>query len=193
MLDCRGLVAVAAVCAAVAFVMVVVLVCRMWRERKRLDSLGMAVKLTPSSARGLEDALQRRAEALKMFYGQMYYSCDNFPKYAGKLSGYFQENYHNGGIGDFAADIVYAVDVARQGAFSRMALQYGLTDLELRTCCFIHLGFSWQQTCAAELLTENAYSVRCSRIRKKFGLGKEEKIPDFIAKYCDQYPDASRK
>ena len=190
---CRVLVAVAAVCAAAAIFMVVVLVWRIWRERKRLNSLGMAVKLTPSSARMVEDALQRRAEALKLFYGQMYYSCDNFPKYAGKLSGYFQENYHNGGIGDFTADIVYAVDVARHGAFSRMALQYGLTDLELRTCCFIHLGFSWQQTCAAELLTENAYSVRCSRIRKKFGLGKEEKIPDFIAKYCAKCSGASPK
>ena len=193
MLDCRVLAAVAAVCAAVAVVMVVVLVYRVWRERKRLSSLGMAVKLIPSVAKGVESALLRRAEALKVFYEQMYYSCDNFPKYAGRLSGYFQENYPNGGIGDFAADIVYAVDVARQGAFSRMALQYGLTDLELRTCCFIHLGFSWQQTCAAELLTENAYSVRCSRIRKKFGLGKEEKIPDFIAKYCAQHPDACRK
>ena len=193
MLDCRVLAAVAAVCAAVAVVMVVVLVYRVWRERKRLSSLGMAVKLTPSVAKGVESALHRRAEALKVFYEQMYYSCDNFPKYAGRLSGYFQENYPNGAIGDFAADIVYAVDVARQGAFSRMALQYGLTDLELRTCCFIHLGFSWQQTCAAELLTENAYSVRCSRIRKKFGLGKEEKIPDFIAKYCAQHPDACRK
>lgn len=193
MLDCRVLAAVAAVCAAVAVVMVVVLVYRVWRERKRLSSLGMAVKLTPSVAKGVESALHRRAEALKVFYEQMYYSCDNFPKYAGRLSGYFLENYPNGGIGDFAADIVYSVDVARQGAFSRMALQYGLTDLELRTCCFIHLGFSWQQTCAAELLTENAYSVRCSRIRKKFGLGKEEKIPDFIAKYCAKYSGAFPK
>ena len=187
---CRVLVAVAAVCAAAAIFMVVVLVWRIWRERKRLNSLGMAVKLTPSSARMVEDALQRRAEALKLFYGQMYYSCDNFPKYAGKLSGYFQENYTNGGIGDFAADIVYAVDLARQGAFSRMALQYGLTDLELRTCCFIHLGFSWQQTCAAELLTENAYSVRCSRIRKKLGLEKEDRIPDFINRYCAAHSPA---
>ena len=193
MSGCRVLVAVAAVCAVAAVSMVLVLVCRTRNERRRLMSLGMTVRLTPSSARRVEDALQRRAEALKLFYGQMYYSCDNFPKYAGKLSGYFQENYPNGGIGDFAADIVYAVDVARQGAFSRMALQYGLTDLELRTCCFIHLGFTWQQTCAAELLTENAYSVRCSRIRKKFGLGKEEKIPDFIAKYCAKCSGASPK
>ena len=190
---CRVLVAVTAVCAVAAVSMVLVLVCRIRNERRRLKSLGMTVRLTPSSARRMEDALLRRAEALKLFYGQMYYSCDNFPKYAGKLSGYFQENYPNGGIGDFAADIVYAVDVARHGAFSRMALQYGLTDLELRTCCFIHLGFSWQQTCAAELLTENAYSVRCSRIRKKFGLGKEEKIPDFIAKYCAKCSGASPK
>lgn len=193
MLGCRVLVAVAAVCAALAVSLFVVLICRIRRERSSLSSMGMVVKLSASSENELADALEKRADALKKFYEQMYYSCDNFPKYAGKLSGYFQENYHNGGIGDFAADIVYAVDVARQGAFSRMALQYGLTDLELRTCCFIHLGFSWQQTCAAELLTENAYSVRCSRIRKKFGLGKEEKIPDFIAKYCAQYPDASRK
>lgn len=184
MLGCRVLVAVAACCAVLAVSLFVVLMSRIRRERRNLSSLGMVVKLSPSSARGLEDALQRRVDALRQFYEQMYYSCDNFPKYAGKLSGYFQENYTNGGMRDFAADIVYAVDVARHGAFSRMAHEYGLTELELRTCCFIYLGFTWQQTCAAELLTENAYSVRCSRIRKKLGLEKDEKIPDFIKRYC---------
>ena len=138
------------------------------------------------------ESLQKRADALKLFYEQMYYSCDNFSKYAGKLSGYFMENYPQGGIRDFTADIVYSTDLARNGAFSRMAMEYGLTDLELRTCCFIHLGFTWQQTCAAELLTENAYSVRCSRIRKKLGLGKDERIPDFINRYGAAQAPSSR-
>ena len=184
MLGCRVLVAVAAVCAALAVSLFVVLICRIRRERSSLSSMGMVVKLSASSANELADALEKRADALKKFYEQMYYSCDNFPKYAGKLSGYFQENYTSGGMRDFAADIVYAVDLARGGAFSRMAIEYGLTELELRTCCFIHLGFTWQQTCAAELLTENAYGVRCSRIRKKLGLEKDDKIPDFIKRYC---------
>ena len=172
MVGSRVLVAVAVLCAALAVSIFVVLEVKKRRARKRLSSLVM------------EEALQKRAEALKQFYEQMYYSCDNFPKYAGKLSGYFQENYPQGGIRDFTADIVYSTDLVRQGALSRMAMEYRLTDLELRTCCFLHLGFTWQQTCAAELLTENAYSVRCSRIRKKLKLGKDEKMPDFINRYC---------
>ena len=184
MVGCRVLVAIAALFAALAVSMFVVLVCRIRRERKKLSSCGMLVKLAPSSAKEMAESLQRRADALKLFYEQMYYSCDNFPKYAGKLSGYFQENYTNGSLRDFVSDMVYAVDVVRQGAFRRMAMEFGLTDLELRTCCFIHLGFTWQQTCAAELLTENAYNVRCSRIRKKLGLEKDDKIPDFISRYC---------
>ena len=193
MVGSRVLVVVAVVCAVLTVSVFAVLACRIRRERRSLSSFGMVVKLAPSMAMEMEETLQKRVEALKLFYEQMYYSCDNFSKYAGKLSGYFQENYPQGGIRDFTADIVYSTDLARQGAFSRMAMEYCLTNLELRTCCFIHLGFTWQQTCAAELLTENAYSVRCSRIRKKFGLGKEEKIPDFIAKYCAKYSGAFPK
>ena len=193
MSGCRVLVAVAAVFAVLAVSMFVVLVCRIRGERKRISSLGVVVKLAPSSAKELEVSLQRRSEALKQFYEQMYYSCDNFSKYAGKLSGYFMENYPQGGIRDFTADIVYSVDVVKSGALSRMAVEYGLTDLELRTCCFIHLGFTWRQTCAAELLTENAYSVRCSRIRKKFGLDKDERIPDFLNRYFAAHSGTHRQ
>ena len=181
MVGCRVLVAIAALFAALAVSVFIALVRRIREERRRLSSLGLAA-----------ESLQRRAEALKLFYEQMYYSCDNFSKYSGKLSGYFQENFQQGGIRDFTADIVYSTDLACHGAFSRMAMEYGLTELELRTCCFIHLGFTWQQTCAAELLTENAYSVRCSRIRKKLGLGKDERIPDFINRYCAAQAPSSR-
>lgn len=182
MVGSRVLVAVAAVFAVLAVSMFVVLICSERRERKRLSSLGM-----------FEESLQKRADALKLFYEQMYYSCDNFAKYAGKLQEYFQENYPQGGMRDFTADIVYSVDAVKSGALSRMAVEYGLTDLELRTCCFIHLGFTWQQTCAAELLTENAYNVRCSRIRKKLRLDKDERIPDFLNRYFAAHSSAHRQ
>ncbi len=177
-------VAVAAVVSVMAVSIFVVLLRRIMGERKRLAAGEVIVKASPLSAMQMNQALERRVEALKLFYEQMYYTCDNFPKYAGKMQDYFVENYHNGGIRDFAADIVYATDVARNGAITRMAMEYGLTDLETRTCCFLYLGFTWQQTCAAELLTENAYSVRCSRIRKKLRLEKDDRIPDFIKRYC---------
>ena len=57
--------------------------------------------MSPSVRDAVNEALNLRARSLQEFYGQIYYSCDNFPKYAGKLSGYFMENYPQGGIRDF--------------------------------------------------------------------------------------------
>ena len=181
------LVAVAAVVAALAVSIFVLLLRKFMLERRRLAAGEVIVKSSVASAQQLNLALEKRVEALKLFYEQMYYTCDNFPKYAGRMEEYFTENYSNGGIRDFAADIVYITDVARNGAITRLAMEFGLSDLETRTSCFLYHGFTWQQTCAAELLTENAYSVRCSRIRKKLGLGKDDKIPDFIKRYCDSH------
>ena len=178
------IVAVAAVVSALAVSIFVLLLRRFMRERKRLAAGEVIVKASPVSVQQLNLALEKRVEALKLFYDQMYYTCDNFPKYAGRMEEYFTENYSNGAIRDFAADIVYITDVARNGAITRLAMEFGLTDLETRTSCFVYHGFTWQQTCAAELLTENAYNVRCSRIRKKLGLGKDDKIQDFIKRYC---------
>ena len=101
------------------------------------------------------------------------------------------ESYQEGRFRDMAADLVYSVDLAQMGAFSAMGAEYGLTDVELRTCCFIYLGFTWQQACTAELISENAYNVRCSRVRKKLGLEKDDKIRDFIAAYCNRHATAS--
>ena len=87
--------------------------------------------------------------------------------------------------------MAFSADLAVGGALSCMGAEYGLTDIEQRTCCFIYLGFTWQQTCTAELISENAYNVRCSRVRKKLGLDKDDRIRDFIAAYCSRYATAS--
>ena len=162
-----------------------------WCGRKKLYNKGMEVRMSPSVRDAVNEALNLRARSLQEFYGQIYFSCDNFPKYAGKLSGYMSESYQEGKFRDLAADLVYSVDLAQMGAFSAMGAEYGLTDVELRTCCFIYLGFTWQQACTAELISENAYNVRCSRVRKKLGLEKDDRIRDFIAAYCSSHATAS--
>lgn len=151
------------------------------RKRKVLDLDSIDVKGQVAS----------RADALKAFYELVYYSCDNFPKYADKLSGYLSQGYEDGSFGNFMADIVPAVNLAEKGAIDRMAEEFALTDLDIRTCCYIHLGFTWQQACTAERISENAYNVRCSRIRKKLGLDKDETISGFMAAYCLKYSNPS--
>ena len=163
-----------------------------WCGRKRFyKGRGMRVHMAPSALAQLRESVKVRAKALQELYEQVYYSCDNFPKYAGKLSGYLSESYHEGRLRDLAADLAFSADLAEGGALSRMGAEYGLTDIEQRTCCFIYLGFTWQQTCTAELISENAYNVRCSRVRKKLGLDKDDRIKDFIAAYCSRYATAS--
>ena len=163
-----------------------------WCGRKRFyKGRGMQVHMAPSALAQLRESVKVRAKAFQELYEQVYYSCDNFPKYAGKLSGYLSESYHEGRLRNLAADLAFSADLAEGGALSRMGAEYGLTDIEQRTCCFIYLGFTWQQTCTAELISENAYNVRCSRVRKKLGLDKDDRIRDFIAAYCSRYATAS--
>ena len=147
--------------------------------------------MSPSARSAVNEALMLRVRSLQEFYEQVYYSCDNFPKYAGKLSGYFSETYKEGKLRNLTADLAFSADLAEGGAFSAMKTEYGLTDVELRTCCFIYLGFTWQQACTAELISENAYNVRCSRVRKKLSLEKDDRIRDFIAAYCNSHAIAS--
>lgn len=163
-----------------------------WCGRKRFyKGRGMRVHMAPSALVRLRESVKVRAKALQELYEQVYYSCDNFPKHAGKLSGYLSESYREGKLRDLAADLAFSADLAEGGALSRMGAEYGLTDIEQRTCCFIYLGFTWQQTCTAELISENAYNVRCSRVRKKLGLDKDDRIRDFIAAYCSSHSTAS--
>ena len=162
-----------------------------WCGRKRGFNKGMEVRLSPSARAAVNEALKLRVRSLQELYEQVYYSCDNFPKYAGKMSGYFSESYNEGKLRDLAADLAFSADLAEGGALSALGAEYGLTDVELRTCCFIYLGFTWQQACTAELISENAYNVRCSRVRKKLGLEKDDRIRDFIAAYCSSHATAS--
>ncbi len=149
--------------------------------------------ISPLEQHNLKSQMQSRAKVLKEFYENVYYSCDNFPKYAEKLSGYFSKSFEDGSLKDFVADMVFVVNVAEGGAFEKMAKEYALTESDIRTCCYIHLGFTWQQACTAEKITENAYNVRCSRVRKKFGLERDEKISDFLAHYCSRYSTVSER
>ena len=151
------------------------------------------IHISPLVQHNLKSQMQSRAKVLKEFYENVYYSCDNFPKYAGKLSGYLSKSFEDGSLKDFVADMVFVVNIAEGGAFEKMAKEYSLTESDVRTCCYIHLGFTWQQACTAEKITENAYNVRCSRVRKKLGLEREEKIADFVAHYCSRYSTVSER
>lgn len=156
-------------------------------EKQRLESLeksGVLVEVAPGCRESVKEVVERCVEVRKELMELTYYCCDNFQKYQERISGKMEELYNNGGLQNLCADIVYLANLAENGALYRMAAEYRLTDLELRTCCFIHMGFKWQQICTADTLTGNAYNVRCSRIRKKFSLAKEERIPDFIEEYC---------
>lgn len=153
-------------------------------KMKREMAAGMSVRITPEGKEELAGSLAARFGALRKIYGTLYLTCDNFPRNMEKVAETAAELYEDGSLSALCNDIVQVTNMCEGGAIYRMGRQYRLTPVELRTCCFIYWGFRWQETCTAESLTENAYNVRCSRIRKKFSLGKDERIPDFIADYC---------
>lgn len=175
----------AAACLSVlcAVASILLLVSSRMRMRREMAA-GMCVRVTREGKEELRENLAGRFEALKKIYGALYFACDNFSRNSGKIAGTAEELYKDGSFSALCNDIVYVTNMCEGGAIYRMGQQYRLTPLELRTCCFIYWGFRWQQTCTVESLTENAYNVRCSRIRKKLSLGKDERIPDFIADYC---------
>ena len=164
---------------------------RLRRRVKRLLSEGVFLGIGPKERETLKEITYRRFAIVHNMYEMLFLTCGNSPKYNGKLADYLAQEYTSGRVGALSEDIVYSLNLCEGGALYKMASEYGLTDLELRTCCYIHAGFKWQQTCTAENLTENAYSVRCSRIRKKLRMEKDEKIPEFIRNYCKQHSNSS--
>lgn len=161
------------------------------KEREQFASkYGTMVEVSPIRAQEIREYALREVEGLKEIMDMTYYACDNFSKYQAdvsvKLSGMYDKKLLQG----LCYNIVSLANMVEQGALYKLSEEFNLTELELRTCCFIHLGFKWQETCTADSLTENAYNVRCSRIRKKLGLSKDEKIPVFISEYCNRYTSA---
>ena len=161
-------------------------------RRETVEKYGVLVEVAPGNRAAVKESVLQCAEAKKGIMDLTYYSCDNFKKYQSKVSEKMEELYSSGALQNLCSDVVYLANLAENGVFYKLAKEYRLTELELRTCCFIYLGFKWQHTCTADSLTENAYNVRCSRIRKKFSLTKEERIPDFLEKWCKKYnPNSS--
>ena len=132
----------------------------------------------------IKKAVSARYDTLKKLYNLMYLVCDNFPRYSERISGFVAQAYSDGSFSALCSDIVHVTNLCEGGAIEKMTRQFKLTDIETRTCCFIYWGFKWQQTCLVENISENAYNVRCSRIRKKFNLAKEETVPAFIENFC---------
>lgn len=132
----------------------------------------------------IKDAVSKKYNILKIGYKLLYNVCDNFPKHSEKLGKLTARAYLSGATSDLCCDIVFVTNMCEGGAINKLALQYRLTEQETRTCCFIYWDFRWQETCLVENISENAYNVRCSRIRKKFNLTKEETIPAFIGNFC---------
>lgn len=161
-------------------------------RRETVEKYGVLVEVAPHNKEAVKGSVLKCMEAQREIMDLTYYSCDNFQKYQAKVSENMERLYSTGALQNLCADVVYLANLAENGAFCKLAKEYRLTDLELRTCCFIYFGFKWQHTCTADSLTENAYNVRCSRIRKKFSLSKEERIPDFLEKWCNRHnPNSS--
>lgn len=166
-----------------AFVAVYLLI----REKRYGGFRGVSYKVSPQERERIREMISKRFSVIHNIYGLLFYTCNNNPKYKDQLTEYLVQEFSSGAIRNLSNDIIYIADLGEGGNLSRMACEYGLTEQELRTCCYIHLGFNWRQTCTAENLTENAYNVRCSRIRKKFLMDRDERLPAFIEEYCRKH------
>jgi len=154
------------------------------KVRRRMCHPGITFRVSPQLQPAIKEMVVKRFSLINNIYRHLYHTCNSYPKDKDRLADYLVEEFTTGGIRNLSNDIVYIADLGEGGRLSSMAREYRLSEAELRTCCYIHLGFKWQQTCTAENLTENAYNVRCSRIRKKLSMEKDERIPDFIKGYC---------
>ena len=156
----------------------------LWKEVKKYRKRELEQAVLPLSV--ARDCVRREVIVQRELMSMLYYSCDNFKKHQQEITDKIAQMYSDGSLQDICANVIYLANLAESGALDKMAREYSLTANELRVCCYIHLGFRWQEICTADSITENAYSVRCSRIRKKLGLSKEERIPVFIADYCNK-------
>lgn len=168
----------------VSLVIALVLLVRLKRRIGEGMENGMYVQVTPEMGNRLKEALSARFHVAKEIYQTLYMTCDNFPRNRERIGDALIETYSDGSIFGLCNDLVEVTNLCENGAIYRMGRQYKLTPLELRTCCFLYWEFKWQQACTVESLTENAYNVRCSRIRRKLLLEKDERIRDFIIRYC---------
>jgi len=133
---------------------------------------------------GVKESVKNEVLVQREMLDLIYSTCDNFQRHQAAIADKIAQLFDEGAFHALCANIEHLANIAENGALYRMAEEYSLTELELRTCCFIYFGFKWQEICTSESISENAYNVRCSRIRKKLGLSKEEKIPAFISEYC---------
>ena len=161
------------------------------RKNRLLEKFGLYTEVLQGREEVMRKGIRGNADTIAKLMDIAYYSCDNFQKYRSEIAEKFAALYSSGALQELSSNIVYLANVAENGAFYALSTEYDLTELELRTCCFIYFGFKWQETCTADSLTENAYSVRCSRIRKKFGMAKDERIPVFLENWCRKYNSSS--
>ena len=148
------------------------------------DRYGVYMDVAPQKVALINQDIREGVKALAVLMNMSYYACDNFSRHKEQLVENFSELYSNGSLQTLCKNVVYLANIAGNGAFYKLAAEYRLSDIELETCCFIYFGFRWQETCTAVSITENAYNVRCSRIRKKFGMDKDDRIPDFLENWC---------
>ncbi len=153
----------------------------------KLQKNGVYLEVLQQEREKVRESVRSNAATVAALMNVAYYSCDNFPKYQSNVMEKFACLYEAGALQGLTDNIVCMANLAENGAFYKLSHDFGLTELELRTCCFIYFGFKWQETCTADSLTENAYNVRCSRIRKKLGMEKEMKIPEFLENWCSSF------
>lgn len=148
---------------------------------------GVYVKLSKQERRHLKESLEGRFAMVKDLTQSFYLSCDNFYRYKESIVRKLNILHKRGNVGDICKDIVAITNLCENGAFYAMAEKYRLTPGELKTCCYIYWGFKWQQTCTLEKISENAYFVKCSRIRRKFNLSKDDDILSFISNFTHSF------
>lgn len=152
---------------------------------------GISIYLSPEKREEVRECVENRLEQDKELLQELYMSCDNFPKYEGRLASLLEKLYVDKRLPLMTGDIVHLTDMCENGAISALKREFSLTNNEQKICCYLYWGFKWQQICTAEYIKENAYNVRCSRIRKKFALPKERNLPQFIKDYCSAWTSSS--
>lgn len=154
---------------------------------RELEENGICMQISDKKIEELKMEMGERFDFIKEFSQLYYMNCDNFYMHRDSLAKAMEQFAERKGIGSLCRDIVTVSNLCMGGAIDALSTQFGLSLAETRVCCFLYWGFKWQQTCTLEGISENAYFIKCSRIRRKLGLTKDEDIPTFINSFMRSF------
>lgn len=155
--------------------------------QREIDQRGICVRVSDKKSEELKMEMGERFELIKEITQIYYMNCDDFFMHRESIARALDMIAKEKGIGALCKDIVTVSNICEGGAIDALTAQFNLSPGETRVCCFLYWGFKWQQTCTIEGISENAYFIKCSRIRKKLGLTKEEDIPTFLNSFMHSF------